>query len=200
MRTRRTVLSAAVFLSATPALSFFTSARAASAGPTSQLIKAARDALQQHGDRVTHTDVIGIADFTLPSRQPRFHILNLADGSSEAYLVAHGRGSDPAHTGWLERFSNEFGSEATSKGSYVTGSTYMGHHGLSQRLLGLDPQNSNAEKREIVMHSAWYVSSDLAHQAGVLGRSEGCLAFAEADYHGILSRMGEGRFIYAGKA
>lgn len=49
------------------------------------------------------------------------------------------------------------------------------------------------------MHSAWYVSADMAAKQGMLGRSQGCLAFAEADYQEILSRMGEGRFIYAGK-
>ena len=168
-------------------------------GPPSKLIDDAMRGLRRHIDKITQADVIGIADFSAPSRNPRFHILNLGNGSSSTYLVAHGRGSDPAHTGWLQRFSNDLGSEATSEGSYVTGATYMGHHGLSRRLAGLDLENSNAESREIVMHSAWYVSAAMAAQQGRLGRSEGCLAFAPEDYPTILSVMDEGRFIYAGK-
>lgn len=199
LRSRRAFLTAAVALSAAPAVSAVAALPSRGQGPTPQLIQEARNALARHAASVGKTDVIGIADFTAPSRLPRFHILNMTDGTSVAYLVAHGKGSDPAHTGWLERFSNDPGSEATSRGSYVTGGTYVGHHGLSQRLGGLDPDNSNAEMREIVMHSAWYVSADMAAKQGMLGRSQGCLAFAEADYQEILSRMGEGRFIYAGK-
>ena len=39
---------------------------------------------------------------------------------SKAIRVAHGRGSDPDHCGFLEHFSNQFGSEATSNGAYMT--------------------------------------------------------------------------------
>jgi hypothetical protein len=84
--------------------------------------------------------------------------VNLADGRTRSHLVAHGRGSDPAHTGWLERFSNEPRSNATSAGAYKTGSLYVGAHGRSMRLEGLDPTNSNALSRAIVVHGAWYVN------------------------------------------
>src|SRR3546814_10872391 len=79
---------------------------------------------------------IGIAGFSLPSWKPLFHIVNVEDGQSRSFLVAHGRGSDPAHQGWLQRFSNLPGSSATSSGAYLTGSDYQGQHGLSQRLTG----------------------------------------------------------------
>src|SRR3546814_12763813 len=76
----------------------------------------------RHRAVIQHRDYIGIADFSLPSWKPRFHIVNLEDGQSRSFLVAHGRGSDPAHQGWLQRFSNLPGSSATSSGAYLTGS------------------------------------------------------------------------------
>ncbi len=131
---------------------------------------------------------------------PRFHLVKLADGSVSSYLVAHGRGSDPAHTGWLERFSNEPRSNATSAGAYRTGDSYVGAHGHSIRLDGLDPTNSNAASRAIVVHSAWYVSDEMAGERGMLGRSQGCFAVAGASLEDIMAQLGPGRLIYAGKA
>ena len=164
------------------------------------LLRRALDALEQHRGAIEHRDFIGIADFSLPSRMPRFHVVKLADGSVTSHLVAHGRGSDPTHTGWLERFSNEARSNATSAGAYRTGDFYRGAHGHSIRLDGLDPTNSNAASRAIVVHSAWYVSEEMAGTRGMLGRSQGCFAVADSSLDGIMTRLGPGRLIYAGKA
>jgi len=164
------------------------------------LLRRALDALEQHGDLIAHRDFLGVADFSLPSRSPRFHLLNLTDGSVRSHWVAHGRGSDPAHTGWLEHFSNEPRSNATSAGAYRTDVSYFGVHGHSIRLEGLDPTNSNAAARAIVVHGAWYVSEDMIGRCGMLGRSEGCLAISHASLGEVLSRLGPGRLIYAGKA
>ena len=163
------------------------------------LLRRALDALQQHRDSIVYRDFIGVGDFSLPSRAPRFHLVNLADGSVRSHLVAHGRGSDPAHTGWLERFSNEPRSNATSAGAYRTGSLYMGAHGRSMRLEGLDPTNSNALARAIVVHGAWYVNEEMIGHAGMLGRSQGCFAVANASLPEIIARLGPGRLIYADK-
>ncbi|MEA3080477.1 MAG: hypothetical protein QOD54_145, partial [Sphingomonadales bacterium] len=73
-----------------------------------QLFARAKAALDQH--RIYARDTIGIADFSQPSSEPRFHLVDLASGQVESHRVAHGRGSDPAHSGYLERFSNDFGS------------------------------------------------------------------------------------------
>ena len=127
------------------------------ATPDPRLLSRALDALQRHQGSLAQRDVMGIADFSLPSRLPRFHLLNIADGSVSSHLVAHGRGSDPGHTGWLERFSNEPRSQATSAGAFKTDSDYVGEHGRSIRLIGLEPSNDNAESRAIVVHGAWYV-------------------------------------------
>jgi hypothetical protein len=164
------------------------------------LLHRALDALERHRERVAHRDVIGIADFSLPSRVPRFHLLNLLDGSSSTHLVAHGRGSDPTHTGWLERFSNEPRSQATSAGAYRTDTLYVGEHGRSMRLEGLDPSNDKAAARAIVVHGAWYVSDEIVAHFGMLGRSEGCLAVSNPSLDMVLSTLGPGRMIYADKA
>lgn len=164
------------------------------------LLRRALDALERHYESITYRDFIGIADFSLPSRTPRFHVVNLADGSAQSHLVAHGRGSDPSRTGWLERFSNEPHSNATSAGAYKTGAFYVGAHGHSIRLEGLDPSNSNALSRGIVVHSAWYVSEEMLGVSRILGRSQGCFAVAGSSLPEILKRLGTGRLIYADKA
>ncbi|HVN46615.1 MAG TPA: murein L,D-transpeptidase catalytic domain family protein [Steroidobacteraceae bacterium] len=164
-----------------------------------QLLERALGALQRHGERIEHRDVIGIADFSLPSSSPRFYLLNLADGSVSSHLVAHGRGSDPTHTGWLQRFSNEPHSNATSAGAYRTGALYVGGHGPALHLDGLDPTNSNAAARAIVVHGAWYVSPHLLDTFGRLGRSQGCFAVGDASLAELLAKLGPGRLIYADK-
>ena len=164
------------------------------------VLRGAMDALQLHGAGIAHHDVIGIADFSFPSSAARFHVLDLTDGRVRSHLVAHGRGSDPEHTGWLERFSNEPHSYATSAGAFRTQGIYHGQHGQSIRLDGLDASSSNAASRAIVVHGAWYVSDDIAKEHGVLGRSEGCFALAPSSIAEVLASLGSGRLIYAGKA
>jgi len=174
-------------------------AAAADAGVAPALLKRALSALDQHSAAIPKRDVIAIADFSLPSRCPRFHLVDVASGHVNAHLVAHGRGSDPGHTGWLQRFSNAPQSHATSAGAYRTEGLYLGAHGRSIRLTGLDPSNDNALPRAIVVHGAWYVSDDMARTHGRLGRSEGCFALATASLPEVLNRLGPGHLIYADK-
>jgi hypothetical protein len=157
-------------------------------------------ALAARRSRIPHADVIGIADFNRPSREPRFYILDVNSGMVTQHLVAHGRGSDPGHSGWLERFSNEVGSEATSNGAYLTGDTYFGKYGHSLRLYGLDHSNSNALQRAIVVHSAWYAEPAMLESHGKLGRSEGCFALPGVSHAEAMTRMGSGRLLYAERA
>jgi hypothetical protein len=174
------------------------SALAASVTPViaPELMREALAALDHHSAQIPNRDLIAIADFSQPSNRPRFHLVDVAAGRVLAsHLVAHGRGSDPRHTGWLERFSNEPGSYATSAGAFRTDGFYEGAHGHSIRLSGLDSSNDNALQRAIVVHGAWYVSENLP----VLGRSEGCFALSAASLGAVAERMGPGRMIYAGK-
>lgn len=163
------------------------------------LLDRARAALDQHQSANLMRDRVGIADFTLPSFRSRFHIVDLLNGRSISFLVSHGKGSDPQHSGWLQRFSNEHGSLATSAGAYRTGANYHGIHGLAKRLQGLDPLNSNAEDRAIVIHGAPYVGSAHVATWGKIGRSEGCFVFAPLVLPNVVDMLGEGRLLYAGK-
>lgn len=167
--------------------------------PYARLLDRAREALDHHGHVVALRDRVALADFTRASRDLRFHIVDLMSGQANSYLVAHGRGSDPAHSGWLHSFSNEYGSLATSDGAYRTGEIYHGMHGAAMRLTGLDPHNSNAEARAIVIHGADYVSEDHIATWGKLGRSEGCFAVAPHMLPQVLGLLGPGRLLYADK-
>jgi hypothetical protein len=192
-RTRRYLLQTSLATLAVSAV-----ARPAAAA-SSRLFVTARAALDRLGGAIPEQDVVGLADFSAPSRERRFYLLNMGDGRMDNLLVAHGRGSDPSHSGWLRRFSNEPGSAATSEGAYRTDALYTGKHGRSMRLEGLDVSNDNAAGRAIVVHSAWYVSAEVARTHGALGRSEGCFAFDSADLDGVLARLGPGRLILAGR-
>ena len=162
-----------------------------------RMVARARAAFDRHRASLEHIDVVGIADFTKPSADPRFYLLDTNSGRVTRHLVAHGRGSDPEHTGFLQRFSNQPGSEASSSGAYVTGDYYPGHYGRAMRVRGLDPSNSNAESRAIVVHSAWYAEPGVLASMGRLGRSEGCFALSYASLQEVLERLGPGRFLYA---
>ena len=148
---------------------------------------------------IRHRDFIGVADFTMGSADPRFHIVHLPSGYVETHRVAHGNGSDPGHTGFLDRFSNQHGSEATSNGAYMTSDTYHGKYGLSMKVRGLDWSNSNAESRAIVIHNAWYAEPEMVDIHGKLGRSQGCFAFSRRDQWNVMQRLGDGRMIFADK-
>ena len=156
-------------------------------------------AMSRHIGRIPCRDVIGICDFDDSSAAPRFHLLDVASGKIDSLLVAHGRGSDPEHTGWLKRFSNDMGSAASSNGAFVTAEEYVGNHGRSRRIDGLDPTNSNVRARSVVIHGAWYAEREMIAQHGKLGRSEGCFAFGASNLAYVMERLGPGRLIYADK-
>ncbi len=164
-----------------------------------RLLARARASFDRHRSQLRHTDVVGIADFSRPSNEHRFFLLDTASGRVSNHLVAHGRGSDPVHSGLLQRFSNQIGSEASSQGGYRTGEYYHGKYGRSLRLSGLDWSNSNAETRAIVVHSAWYAEPEQLAAHGKLGRSEGCFALPYNSLQQVLARLGPGRFLYADK-
>jgi hypothetical protein len=172
-------------------------APSAPAGIDPQLFARAKAAMEQH--QVWPRDVIGIADFSKPSSEQRFYVVDLASGDVQSHLVCHGRGSDPEHSGYLERFSNDFGSYATSSGTYTTGDYYQGKYGLSLRVRGLDWSNSNAEPRAIVIHNAWYAEPEMLQLHGQLGRSEGCFAMPKASQYEVMRRLAGGRMLYADK-
>ncbi|HEX7821153.1 MAG TPA: murein L,D-transpeptidase catalytic domain family protein [Sphingobium sp.] len=163
------------------------------------LMDRARAALDAHKDQLLLRDRIALADFSKFSNDHRFHVVDLNGGQTISYLVAHGRGSDPEHSGYLQSFSNEPNSLATSEGAFMTGEAYTGVHGASMRLIGLDPTNNNADMRAIVVHGAPYVSEDHIATFGKVGRSEGCFVVAPHLITQLLELLGPGRLIYAAK-
>ena len=164
-----------------------------------RILGVAQREVERAGNVLWRKDIAGIADFALPSSLPRLHFANLEAGTVRSFLVAHGRGSDPEHDGFLKWFSNVPGSLCTSRGAYISYEWYVGKYGVSIRLGGLDADNSNVLQRAIVMHSAPYAAPAMLEKFGKLGRSDGCLAMAPEDFGFALTQLSGGRCIFADK-
>jgi hypothetical protein len=140
--------------------------------------------------------VLTVIDYTLPSHERRFWVIDLVSARVLAMeLVAHGRasGADMARG-----FSNHDNSDASSLGTFVTGDRYDGKNGVSLRLHGLDPGlNDHAMERGIVVHGAWYVSEDMIRREGRLGRSDGCPAVSAGAAPRIIDMIEDGSVVFA---
>lgn len=169
--------------------------QAQSEGVRPELLEAARAAASAHAGMVKNRSIIAVIDYGLPSKRPRLFLIDPQSGQTESYLVAHGRGSDPDFDGIATRFSNEADSKTSSLGAYVTGTPYFGAHGLSLKLVGLDPTNSRAEARAIVLHGADYVAQDRT----VLGRSWGCPAVEMRHVRRLIERLKGGALLFVGR-
>ena len=144
---------------------------------------------------LTSRPVLTVIDYSLSSREKRLWVLDVQRGAVLAHeLVAHGRntGDDVA-----ERFSNLPGSLQSSLGTFLTGGTYTGKHGLSLRLRGLETVNDRAEARAIVVHGADYVNDAIGRQLGRLGRSQGCPALSRAAAPRIIWLIQGGTILFA---
>jgi hypothetical protein len=120
-------------------------------------------------------NIITIIDFTKPSTEERFFIIDLEHKELKYNCyVAHGRNSGDDYA---KSFSNDSESLKSSLGFYLTAETYSGVHGYSLKLDGLEKNiNDKARRREIVIHGAEYVSDEFIKKYGRLGRSWGCPA------------------------
>jgi hypothetical protein len=137
-----------------------------------------------------------VIDYSLPSTQPRLWVLDL-ERRSLLYeeLVAHGRGSGEDRA---TAFSNEEGSHQSSLGLFVTLDPYVGRHGRSLRLRGLEAGvNDRATERAIVIHGAAYVSRAFAARHGRLGRSWGCPALAQDVAPEVIDQIAGGSPVFA---
>lgn len=169
-------------------------------GEPPALLARARAAMDSHSSLIANRDLVALVDFSEQSRVPRLQLLDMGNGRVlSTHLVAHGRGSDPDNSGWAKRFSNQPGSNASSEGAFLTGPTYVGKHGRSRRLQGLDPENCNAQERGIVIHPASYVDQNMAASQGRIGRSQGCFAVSNADIYEVLTRLMPGTLLFAGR-
>ncbi len=120
-------------------------------------------------------NILTLIDFSLSSNNKRLWVIDL-DTNTVLYnsLVAHGRNSGEE---FANSFSNSGDSFKSSLGFYATGEIYIGKHGNSLRLDGLEKGiNDNARSRGVVMHGADYVAENFIKNNQRLGRSLGCPA------------------------
>jgi hypothetical protein len=123
----------------------------------------------------SNSSILTIVDFNKPSTTKRMWIVDLQKHKLLLNTwVAHGQGSG---ADMAQAFSNNEESHQSSLGFYITDETYIGKHGRSLRLDGVDQGfNDKARERAIVLHGAEYVNKNTIDQLGRLGRSYGCPA------------------------
>jgi hypothetical protein len=140
-------------------------------------------------------DTIAIIDYDLPSTCKRLFILDIINNKIiYSSLVAHGRNSGG---NIASEFSNINGSHKSSLGFFKTKETYVGKHGISLRLEGLENGiNDNARNRNIVIHKANYVSNRFISKYSRLGRSYGCPALPIKDYDKALKLLSRNILLY----
>jgi hypothetical protein len=145
--------------------------------------------------RVKNRSRAVVIDYAMKSTEPRLFILDLTHGGHlTKSLVAHGRNSGKDKP---TRFSNRRDSKMSSLGFFATAEAYTGKHGYSLRLDGLEKDlNSNARKRDIVIHGADYVSNEFAKKHGRLGRSWGCPALPNDNVKEIIDMIKGGLCLY----
>ncbi len=136
-------------------------------------------------ERIYKKNILTIVDFSKASNEERLFIIDLDQQKLlEKSLVAHGRNSGDLNA---SDFSNTPESYKSSLGFYLTAETYLGKHGYSLRLDGLEKNiNDNARDRAIVIHGADYVSERFVQQYGRLGRSFGCPALPQEKSKAII--------------
>lgn len=144
---------------------------------------------------------VAIVDFTKPSTERRFFLIDLSSGVVQKYYGAHGIGSGNSKDATI--FSNTKDSRQTSLGIYLTGGTYYGKYGKTLRMYGLQRSNDQAYMRDIVLHGAWYVGEDFINSRnpkteqpfGRLGVSWGCPAVSTAIAQKIIPILEGGSLI-----
>ncbi len=148
-------------------------------------------------NKLIKQDILTLIDFSKSANQKRLWIIDLKNNKVLKHtLVAHGRNTGEEYA---SKFSNTPESNQSSLGFYVTGSTYVGKHGTSLKLHGMEKGiNDNAERRAIVMHAAEYVSESFIKRVGRLCRSQGCPAVPVEEHKEIIQTLANGTclFIY----
>jgi len=139
-------------------------------------------------------DYLAIADYTKIAVKKRLFIIDLHSGKVRSYLVAHGTNSG-AKGGRVWRSSNKRGSYMTPYGFFKIGNKEKISSRKKYKYLnveGLEQKNRNAKQREILLHTAPYVSK--------AGRSHGCFAILPKDRWQIFSRLKKALFYsYTGR-
>jgi hypothetical protein len=163
-----------------------------------ELMERAMTALDTHHRKIPLRDRMYLVDFKKFSGDERLYEVDLVAGVVKVLRTAHGRGSDPSHSGYAQRFSNTPDSNMSSVGAYATaGANWGRQQGPNVLLDGLEYTNDKARERAIIIHGADYADPDFLAREGKLGRSYGCFSVAHTDLPDLRERMGEGRLLFA---
>lgn len=140
--------------------------------------------------------ILTIVDFSLPSYQRRLWVIDLKSHQILMNLyTTQGKNSGLVYA---THFSNQLHSQQSSLGLFRTRGEYIGHHGLSMRLQGLEPGiNDHAMARAVVIHSAWYASPQFVKKYHRTGRSWGCFAVAPRVERKLLETLKGGSAVFA---
>jgi L,D-transpeptidase catalytic domain len=146
---------------------------------------------------ISREQYLTVCDFSQSSNKKRLYIIDVINNElvTNTY-VAHGRNSGGEYA---TQFSNRPESLESSLGFYITRSTYIGKHGLSLRIDGVEPGiNDRAMERTIVIHGAAYVDPARANAGVFMGRSWGCPAVPEKESATVINTIKSGTclFIY----
>lgn len=134
------------------------------------------------GARRLRTDFVTLIDYDAPRNTQRMMIVNLRTGQVTRHTVAAGKGG----------INTKAGSRGSELGFMKFSETYIGKHGLSVRIDGLENGNKDARSRAIVLHGASYVREN-----GAAGRSWGCPAVDKKSLKKIIPKVKNGGLLYA---
>ncbi len=145
-------------------------------------------------------DRLTIIDYELPSWTKRLWVIDVATSTVLHHeWVAHGMGAPAGSGGDFEHVrsvSNRRGTRKSSVGLFVTAETYVGRHGRSLRLDGLEPGfNDAARERAIVLHGADYVTAARARDR-LVGRSWGCPAVRPKIAQRLIDDISDGSVLW----
>jgi hypothetical protein len=130
-----------------------------------------------------------LSNMGMLSSKKRLFVVNLVTMQIEqAGLVSHGRGQGKSK--YDRQYSNIVESKCTSLGRYMIMKKYKGSYGESYRMTGLDSTNSNAFKRNIVLHSMGCIPDEENNAPVCI--SEGCPAVSN-NFLSSLSRIIDSR-------
>lgn len=148
-------------------------------------------------NKISRSNYLTVCDFSQSSKQKRLYIIDVVNNKLITHTyVAHGKNSGGEYA---TSFSNQPESLQSSLGFYITSNTYIGEHGLSLRINGVDPgYNDKALERSIVIHGAAYVDGARVKAGMYMGRSWGCPAVPEKESTNIITTIKNGTclFIY----
>jgi hypothetical protein len=196
---KKLIIAVLMSIAAAPLVLFAANNQQAVDQPSSQAVAAAIDGYNKavKDGAVKDDKYLTIIDFTKPSYENRFYIYDIKQHKAiYSTLVAQGKGSGQG--AYATKFSNDFGTHASSLGTFVTTGTGYGDHGKDIHVEGLDRGvNDNASARAVEIHSAWYVSPEFAAKYHRVGNSFGCFALSQSALAVATDTISNGTVLYA---